>query len=378
MSGTNFPRHKLRLILSVDMVGSTPFKQGQEKTVDSNVIGAPWFGSNAMFYSEVPSNFFKQWEQVCSNLNPQDSSLTGKDYPPVFWKAAGDEIFYWKELTDYRQAVVCLYAWRKAINKSREELKDKFKLDLKSTAWIANFPTINTEVVLELNKSQLDLSTQTLILPSDKTEQETNKAVLANLARIKKYEDPKDSGYRAKALLDFVGPSIDNGFRLTKFASPRKLIVSIGLAWMLAEGLKDLQSSNNPRVKEICEGWRFYYDGGEVLKGIRSGNPYPVFWIDEHYPNPKRENEIVVEDRLLGRCEAKLEDISSFVDLTIQGDKKHLTPPFIDPERCLADDKFKLNSNRKNHNEHIERIAGLRKLWEDNKDKVKDFLECNT
>lgn len=253
------PQHRLRLLLSVDMVGSTAFKQGQEAHAHS------WPPAFQLFYSQVPKAFNRELAKLTGVLlGPQ----------PSFWKGVGDELLFAKELTDYREALWTIHAWRQAIQASRSVISQAYPpLDLKSTAWLANFPITNAEINLP------------------------NGAV------------------------DFVGPSVDVGFRLAALASPTRLVLSMGLAWLLAEALQD-------GAGEDCGRWTFHYDGPTALKGILGGGPYPVFSLDVRVVTDKSS----AEDRLGGRVDAALADIIVVCRDTIAEKPTHLFAPYIDPE----------------------------------------------
>src|SRR3546814_5080236 len=71
--------------------------------------------------------------------------------------------------------------------------------------------------------------------------------------------------------LDFIGPDLDLGFRLSKFARPASLLLSLDLVEML------LAADNRADVV-------LYLVGREELKGVMFGRPYPIIWMrsEEH------------------------------------------------------------------------------------------------
>jgi hypothetical protein len=97
-------------------------------------------------------------------------------------------------------------------------------LRLKGSAWLAKFPSPNIEVeVPELAKDGRTTPT------------------------------------------DFIGPDIDLGFRLGKFAHPSTVCVSLDLLDVV------LRAAN----RELLD---CYLAGREELKGVLFGRPYPVVW----------------------------------------------------------------------------------------------------
>lgn len=138
-----FLHHRLRLFFSVDLVGSTSLKQGREKESLEAGPSLSWFRAVGTFYGVIPGEFRRSWAALKKRL--PDAALTGSD--PVFWKVLGDEILYHKEITDYRQAFFVALAWRDAVRSARALIRKDFSgLDLKSAAWVANFPGPNFEV----------------------------------------------------------------------------------------------------------------------------------------------------------------------------------------------------------------------------------------
>jgi len=77
--------------------------------------------------------------------------------------------------------------------------------------------------------------------------------------------------------VDFIGSSIDCGFRLTKFSSPRRLVVSLDLLWMFAESFLACLKTT------VYRAIQFKYHGEHDLKGVFSGKRYPVFWYDLYH-----------------------------------------------------------------------------------------------
>jgi hypothetical protein len=89
----------------------------------------------------------------------------------------------------------------------------------------------------------------------------------------------------SESIIDFIGPSIDCGFRLSKWASPRRLVIGLDLLWMFVAAQ---QKCNE--VKDY--GWiTFRYLGERELKGVFSGKPYPIFWCDLHSSETEEEDK---------------------------------------------------------------------------------------
>jgi hypothetical protein len=115
-------------------------------------------------------------------------------------------------------------------------------------------------------------------------------------------------------VLDFIGPSIDAGFRLTKFSTPKKFVLAADLALMLLDAIH--------RTEVAWDQFHLFYDGAEQLKGVLDGEPYPIVWLDMHNGAPD------IEETLLGISKPTLphllrQFLAKFVD-------RKMTRPFIE------------------------------------------------
>src|SRR3546814_4574183 len=81
-------------------------------------------------------------------------------------------------------------------------------------------------------------------------------------------EIPELSSNDVAPHLDFIGPDLDLGFRLSKFARPASLLLSLDLVEML------LAADNRADVV-------LYLVGREELKGVMFGRPYPIRWMHD-------------------------------------------------------------------------------------------------
>jgi hypothetical protein len=110
----------------------------------------------------------------------------------------GDEIVFTTELKCCRDALTHIWAFRAAVTKFPQLWLEKgVSLTLKATAWLAGFPVTNAELVIATAEGMESL--------------------------------------------DFVGPSIDLGFRIARFADPHKFVLSADLALMMLDMFDELQ-----------------------------------------------------------------------------------------------------------------------------------------
>ncbi len=194
------------LFASVDIVGSTNLKYKDTHNIE-------WFEKFKYFYNHFPDDFK-------SNIKLIKNSYIGKETSPKLniWKYAGDEIlFYWNIKNENEIYLIVdsfkrtLKEWNDVNNKNQSKEK---KIDLKGTMWTGQTPYIDRIVTI-----------------------------------------------KGKNNYDFVGTSIDCGFRLGKYASQRHLVISIELV-------------------DICkkkDNFTIYYTKSENLKGVLGDTKYPIF-----------------------------------------------------------------------------------------------------
>jgi hypothetical protein len=344
LSDEEFINSTLRLFLSVDIVGSTAFKQSAQSAEKDRQTGKPaelWFEPIVQFYREIEREFTASWDRYATTVAPQYGWPSGK--APEFWKSAGDELIYSKVVTDHREALACLYTWIDAINRYREGFRNKYpELDLKSAAWLAGFPVHNAEVFFRASVSDAASA------------KDDDDSIYSNLSLLKQYysTEPTEQG---RPIRDYIGPAMDTGFRLATLATPRKLVVAVDLALMLARA-REAQGLEYPKMTEY-ELMEFHYDGRQQLKGVLGGRPYPIFWVDMGVDD--RLNS--VEDALARKERVNPTQVIEFCELFIERHPAFLFRPYIAGD---TDPSFKAMPAR-----HTERLVKLREYWKHERDK---------
>ncbi|XDD49665.1 hypothetical protein AB3N59_14875 [Leptospira sp. WS92.C1] len=203
---------KVLLFLSVDIVGSTEYKNKSE--TQNN-----WLRFFTTFYKDFPITFYKKFEEI-NNPNLQK---------PEIWKSLGDELIFRVEITDHISAKDTVRAFSQALFSYSLSIRTT-SLALKGSAWIAGFPVINAEI----------------------------------------YSDEE-----GKQVVDYIGPQMDIGFRISKFASEYKFIISIELLLLLSATTDSY--------------FKFFLEEPQILKGVLKNRPYPIIWM---------KNENAVENNL--------------------------------------------------------------------------------
>ena len=208
----------LYLFLSVDVIGSTAYKNRPHAPRKAQ---HPWLKFFAGFQNEFEGFLIR--EEGPGETSPVEA--LPEHERPKLWKSLGDELVYTVQLTSYDHCSVVFGAFQWAIEAYNKSLhKDKkFPLNVKGAAWLAGFPVINAAIPPAV--------------PSEGV-----------------------SGW-----LDYIGPSIDTGFRLCRFASMSRIVVSVDLAYILA--------------KDAGRAPKFILGGRESLKGVLGGRPYPIILV---------------------------------------------------------------------------------------------------
>lgn len=204
----------LRLFLSVDMVGSTQFK-------------ARFTGKGSEGWLDTFRAFFTNFPLMLAGQLAFEF-LEDDDTPAVdVWKVMGDEVIFVAEPSSAEELTSILRALLRTMKLYEASHFDLLPLRLKGTGWLADFGEHNIE---------LDI--------------------------------PELSASDVAPHVDYIGPDLDLGFRISKFARPASLVLSLDLVELL------LDASN-------VSGLSLYLVGQEELKGVMFGRPYPIIWTHD-------------------------------------------------------------------------------------------------
>lgn len=229
------------LFLSADLVGSTAFKQQDPKG---------WLATTLGFYQQFPSLVAKTFLLASDRSQTSTSSA-----PPTLelWKALGDELIFSCLITEESHAALGIRSFIEALREwASLEVTENKQLPLKGGAWVATFPLPDRAIAVTSDPSLFPSH----LFDPDRTPEQNNRQLIKAI---------EDNLYPNSLWSDFVGPGVDLGFRLVQHASPRKFILSLEAAWLLAEADSDAE----------------LYFGGEVaLRGFDHGGGYPLFWLD--------------------------------------------------------------------------------------------------
>ncbi|WJF90036.1 hypothetical protein QS306_13195 [Paraburkholderia bonniea] len=327
--------------MSVDITGSMLFKQifTQKNAtlpfdeLDEGMPSEPWLSPTLEFYEQISTIFDERWRTIGEHAQG-DPHAWAIGERPTLWKVVGDELIFTKVLTDHRQAYICVTAWLQTAQEYRKRIKQhSVGLDLKCAAWLAGFPVNNAEVIL-------DHQAAGGLVACDKGDY-----IFGNLSRLHAAANQVSDAGNAHTR-DFIGPSIDTGFRVGSVASPRRFVLSVDLALVLAHTLDNLPGTWGYGHLQL------YYEGRKDLKGVTNGTPYPIFWVNAATPDPL----MTIEDEIENRTMTPASRVKEFCEQFFEKNKgTHLMRPFIldDP-----DDFF-----RRVPPLHAEKLNKLARYW---------------
>jgi hypothetical protein len=279
------------MFASVDLAGSTAFKQRQANN------SARWAGTFRVFFKDFPSTL-----QNCFD-NVQLKQHMKPTRPMRVWKFVGDEILFVTELERHEQAAFHAIAFLHALDTYTDELRCKPELQdlsLKGTLWGAGFPVTNVEVSPPLGDH---------ISP-----------------------------------LDYLGPEVDLGFRLTRLANNRRVPVSLDIAYFLSMIPSISPYSLFARAEEP-----------ELHKGL--ARAYPFIWLD------RRNGEFDEEDIALQRRKpVHIDDLKRYVEFMYANRSSDFVKPFIasDPNEnfsAVPDHMLQIRERLRDESRAVDAVA---------------------
>ncbi|MFL0278161.1 hypothetical protein [Mycobacterium sp. SMC-19] len=267
-----------RLFLSCDLVGSTRHKQSAGDT-------RVWIPDFLRFYYDFPA-------RVREALDDSDLASRLK-----FWKAVGDELLFTIDIKRESDVYRTVNAWVKAMAqyeaelgaKNREGNSSPNKMKTKGGAFIATFPDPDYVVAV----------------PTAPVEPDSERDVVVRNEAMKK----EANGGNGHLLIDYLGPSIDTGFRVISACNQRYFTLSLEVAWAMTYHRRNNENKSSlPGLLLLEE---------RQMKGVWDEREYPVFAIDRH-----RESAIVKKiNRVQGRKKIGLLDVDGLAAACLDDEK---------------------------------------------------------
>lgn len=330
------PRY--RLFLSADLVGSVRSKQKKIFPIVAGKINndlphssvatlippaqpnEDWFQLIDVFYRDFDYIFKSEWAH--------ERDFRKLECPDVYikiWKTMGDELIYAIEVFRVEEIYVLVLAFirtvrichslidnssapsnaadRIAIYRQKVGIpSSSIGLSISGTAWCAGFPFTNKQIILEFDD------------PEDEALKQNVRPEWRNVMALKRFYEQPDHKRSQRFRSEFVGPSVDTGFRLCGLSNPRKMPISVELAYILERSTFFGQNRDELRLN---------YDGRTELKGVLEGAPYPFFWIDMS----QSDDFYQVEDALLNRSNSGGVNVTQFCDAYFERYKAFIQKP---------------------------------------------------
>lgn len=179
--------YEFRIFVSVDLIGSTEYKQREY------FQGIEWTSAFLDFYDRAPKLLRDCYDSI--QAFPIEAGITER-LTPI--KYIGDEILFSARLDFHGQILDHVQALRK-FSYNMNESEAKAKLPCKITIWGASFPVLNRKIPVVIASNTID---------------------------------------------DYIGRSIDIGFRLTSFSTRRKMAISLGIAVLVSQAEESRKASH--------------------------------------------------------------------------------------------------------------------------------------
>jgi hypothetical protein len=234
----------------IEEKGPSLIRSSSTKNTDDGLAGPYLFISfdlvNSTLYKSQNPNWPEVFHSFMESCSYNLKKCVSGDITVYEWKRQGDEILFYiahPSCENLLKLPADVYSTLKfIINGLTDYNKDSVvQLSVKATLWSA--------VISDKNPGN-------------------NEIKLFNVITV------EETPY--KKILDFLGPDIDTGFRIAKYASPGKLVIDAYLAWYISQ--YDSKQSNN-----ITDNMRIV--SLEDLKGVWNGRRYPIIWYTNDWTN---------------------------------------------------------------------------------------------
>lgn len=230
---------ELYVFFSFDLVNSTRYKQ---------VNRDGWPRVTRWFYELIESGIRK------------GSAGTGVR----LWKYVGDEVLLYKRIDSPAALFECVPAAYEAMERAVLAIHSEFPdtktvLSIKCVVWCAQVHHLRAEDFAGSPAREIG-PYRNIVLPRTVPVGEEEPEALDT-----------DN-------LDFLGPDIDVGFRISRYARRLRLVVSAELAYLLFRDRTNVRDHSREWVED-----RLRIVGYEMLKGIWGERQYPIIWYEKDW-----------------------------------------------------------------------------------------------
>jgi hypothetical protein len=263
-----------------------------------NYDGTYLFFSFDLVNSTAFKNKNKRWGEIFDQFFSYCKGEMRKAFPSaVPWKMIGDEILFYlrvtREIELYEAPEKTFDILGKCIKFISEKLDAKSSLSVKATLWAAAM------------YSSADNVTNRIIIESDFD----------------------------KDILDFLGPDIDIGFRISEYALKSILVIEAKLACLLTKLETELYKEHISTHMRIVS--------YEQLKGVWDGRYYPIVWYRDDWTYSP--NMFVYDEKYYSKIVHQIQATKG----ECLEDASHLTKIFVDLNRISEIQILKDNINAK-------------------------------
>ena len=220
------------LFISFDLVDSTVFKTSIENKDNWQYV--------ILYFYEI---FISEMSTILDKM--------------FVWKYIGDEIVSCakiKNIDELYDVPRKTFELQKNITKKiNENFKLKNELNIKETLWLAPVTSSDTGDIQKVNS-----------ITENKSDIYRNIRITLNNGKF-----PTD---------DFLGPDIDIGFRIAKYAHSNKLTLSAEYAYLILQMATPKKSKHDEKDKIKIVSF-------ENLKGVWDNRAYPIIWYYDDWKN---------------------------------------------------------------------------------------------
>lgn len=229
----------------------------------------------------VNSTIFKSsniWQEVFKRFYELIETMLKKEFKEIrLWKYIGDEVLLFLKVTNFDQlykcAPVCSKVVREVIQQLYKDYPDSKKIIfIKSTIWMADVTFQNPKVPTGASPVE-----------------EKAKNIVFFVGNSPSWMDGLQ--------VDFLGPDIDLGFRLSKFAQKSKVLISANLAYILNRKKGDIESYEREDRMVIDDSYKII--SYEILKGIWNNRRYPIIWYGDSWSKEEYDYDEHIESPLV-------------------------------------------------------------------------------
>lgn len=268
-SGEQVSLDDVFMFFSLDLTNSTQFKNEYPK-IWSRVI--------ATFYDVV----FEQYG--VESYKSGNKRISGSENVN-FWKFIGDEVLLYTRIYNYKEAYMLIQATEECIVRIPQLINQKLKQQdgCNEQCDSAQDETVQDEADCEyyINRSHSCMRREAIC--NSLGVKATLWVGLCNKnppsARNIIYLSETDSGFGKTEKQDFLGPEIDQGFRISKYAVKNRVLISPFLADMLYSCGKTEDHDFAVIVQN-----NFKIISFQRLKGVWGDRPVPIIMYFSHFP----------------------------------------------------------------------------------------------